>query len=84
MSAIRRVSYAAQNPHDVISSCAGGSHGRAFGRARRNPWWKAAAKRSSPSKGLRFRDLDGDGKLTPYEDWRLSPNCARPLLPHER
>ena len=23
--------------------------------------------------GLRFRDLDGDGKLTPYEDWRLSP-----------
>lgn len=24
-------------------------------------------------KGLRFRDLDGDGKLTPYEDWRLSP-----------
>ena len=23
--------------------------------------------------GLRFRDLDGDGQLTPYEDWRLSP-----------
>lgn len=23
--------------------------------------------------GLKFRDLDGDGKLTPYEDWRLSP-----------
>jgi beta-glucosidase len=23
--------------------------------------------------GLRFRDADGDGKLTPYEDWRLSP-----------
>src|SRR5690625_2796499 len=22
--------------------------------------------------GLRFRDLDGDGRLTPYEDWRLS------------
>ena len=21
--------------------------------------------------GLRFRDLDGDGQLTPYEDWRL-------------
>ncbi|KMY23284.1 beta-glucosidase [Actinobaculum suis] len=21
--------------------------------------------------GLRFRDLDGDGKLSPYEDWRL-------------
>lgn len=23
--------------------------------------------------GLRFRDLDRDGALTPYEDWRLSP-----------
>lgn len=23
--------------------------------------------------GLRFRDLDGDGELTPFEDWRLSP-----------
>ncbi|WP_241127815.1 glycoside hydrolase family 3 protein [Novosphingobium terrae] len=25
--------------------------------------------------GLQFRDLDGDGKLTPYEDWRLSPEA---------
>lgn len=23
--------------------------------------------------GLRFHDLDGDGRLTPYEDWRLAP-----------
>ncbi|HEX7352875.1 glycoside hydrolase family 3 protein [Brachybacterium sp.] len=23
--------------------------------------------------GLQFRDLDGDGELTPYEDWRLTP-----------
>lgn len=23
--------------------------------------------------GLRFRDLDGDGQLTPFEDWRLAP-----------
>ena len=23
--------------------------------------------------GLQFRDLDGDGALTPFEDWRLSP-----------
>ncbi|HSW17703.1 MAG TPA: glycoside hydrolase family 3 N-terminal domain-containing protein [Ramlibacter sp.] len=22
--------------------------------------------------GMKFKDLDGDGKLTPYEDWRLS------------
>lgn len=25
--------------------------------------------------GLRFRDLDEDGQLTPYEDWRLSPGA---------
>ena len=24
-------------------------------------------------KGKAFKDLDRDGKLTPYEDWRLSP-----------
>ena len=23
--------------------------------------------------GLQFRDLDRDGALTPYEDWRLTP-----------
>lgn len=26
--------------------------------------------------GLEFRDLDGDGQLTPFEDWRLSPPSA--------
>lgn len=25
--------------------------------------------------GLRFHDLDGNGQLTPYEDWRLSPEA---------
>lgn len=25
--------------------------------------------------GLQFRDLDGDLRLTPYEDWRLSPQA---------
>ncbi|RKF17675.1 glycoside hydrolase family 3 protein [Altericroceibacterium spongiae] len=32
--------------------------------------------RSKPilsAQGIRFRDLDGNGTLTPYEDWRLSP-----------
>jgi beta-glucosidase len=24
--------------------------------------------------GLKFRDLDRDGKLSPYEDWRLDPD----------
>lgn len=26
-------------------------------------------------EGLQFRDLDRDGKLSPYEDWRLSPQA---------
>ncbi|MFI5664184.1 glycoside hydrolase family 3 protein [Streptomyces sp. NPDC051684] len=31
--------------------------------------------------GIRFRDLDRDGRLTPYEDWRLSADArARDLL----
>ncbi|ROS30993.1 glycoside hydrolase family 3 protein [Cellulomonas sp. PhB150] len=31
--------------------------------------------------GLKFRDLDRNGRLTPYEDWRLSPSArARDLL----
>lgn len=31
--------------------------------------------------GLRFRDLDGDGVLSPYEDWRLTPEQrARDLV----
>ena len=32
--------------------------------------------RSAPiitTEGLQFRDLDRDGRLTPYEDWRLTP-----------
>lgn len=31
--------------------------------------------------GLTFKDLDGDGQLAPYEDWRLSPRerAADPL-----
>lgn len=33
------------------------------------------------SDGARFRDLDRDGKLTPYEDWRLAPEArARDLV----
>ena len=31
--------------------------------------------------GLRFRDLDRNGKLDPYEDWRLTPAVrARDLV----
>ncbi|BAC17139.1 glycosyl hydrolase family 3 C-terminal domain protein [Corynebacterium efficiens YS-314] len=31
--------------------------------------------------GLKFKDLDGDGQLSPYEDWRLTPSeRARDLV----
>lgn len=30
-------------------------------------------KRIIEVDGLQFRDLDGDGELTPFEDWRLGP-----------
>lgn len=39
--------------------------------------------------GLKFRDLDGDGELTPFEDWRLSPaeraaDLAARMSPEEK
>jgi beta-glucosidase len=36
---------------------------------------QARAKSVITVDGLQFRDADGDGKLTPYEDWRLSPEA---------
>lgn len=37
----------------------------------RQPTLGSRSKRIIDHDGLQFRDLDGDGKLTPYEDWRL-------------
>lgn len=39
--------------------------------------------------GLRFRDLDRDGELSPFEDWRLSPrerarDLVRRMTPEEK
>jgi beta-glucosidase len=45
---------------------------------RKGPAPVAVASRVKPVitvGGLRFRDLDGNGRLTPYEDWRLSPEA---------
>ena len=36
------------------------------------PTLGARTKATIAVDGLHFRDLDGDGRLTPYEDWRLS------------
>jgi beta-glucosidase len=44
----------------------------------------ALTSRSAPvieQGGLRFRDLDRNGKVDPYEDWRLTPAArARDLV----
>ena len=37
------------------------------------PILEARSKAIIEADGLQFRDLDGDGALTPYEDWRLAP-----------
>ena len=39
--------------------------------------------------GLQFRDLNGDGELNPYEDWRRSPeeravDLVRRMTPEEK
>lgn len=37
------------------------------------PAIESRAKSVLTVEGLQFRDLNDDGRLTPYEDWRLSP-----------
>ena len=37
------------------------------------PDLKVRTKKLIEIDGLQFKDLNGDGKLDPYEDWRLSP-----------
>ena len=50
----------------------------------RTPHQPTLVSRSIPTiqvGGLRFKDLDRNGKLEPYEDWRLSPSArARDLV----
>lgn len=43
------------------------------GAASRQPQLGARSAQIITVDGLKFRDLDHDGRLTPYEDWRLSP-----------
>ena len=38
----------------------------------RQPKLGSRTQRFIEQEGLTFRDLDGDGRLAPYEDWRLS------------
>lgn len=49
----------------LLLACGGGSDQDA-------PAVQARAKRILDIQGLRFKDLDGNGQLTPYEDWRLT------------
>ena len=61
--------------------CAVGTSAHAQNASRAQP---ALTTRNAPvieQGGLRFRDLDRNGKLDPYEDWRLTPEArARDLV----
>src|SRR5690606_23956333 len=37
------------------------------------PQLKTKCKRILEADGIQFKDLNGNGELDPYEDWRLSP-----------
>ncbi|GAA1724728.1 glycoside hydrolase family 3 N-terminal domain-containing protein [Isoptericola hypogeus] len=50
----------------------GSSHGTSHGR-QAQPHLESRSADIIRVGGLRFRDLDGNGRLTPYEDWRLDP-----------
>src|SRR5690606_38968304 len=51
----------------ALTACAGGD-----GTAPVQPLLEARAKPLVQVGGLRFRDLNANGRLDPYEDWRLS------------
>lgn len=50
----------------------GGGHGGGANGGAKQPALTTRAVPIITVDGLRFRDLDRDGKLTPYEDWRQS------------
>lgn len=39
----------------------------------KQPELEVRSKQLIEEDGLKFKDLNGNGKLDPYEDWRLSP-----------
>lgn len=50
---------------------------------------EARVKKIIEVDGLKFKDLNGNGKLDPYEDWRLSPeeraeDLVRQMSPEEK
>src|SRR4051794_23984092 len=57
----------------VIPSLAHAQNARAMGR--RQPAVVSRTSRIIEVQGLRFRDLDRNGRLDPYEDWRLPPSA---------
>jgi beta-glucosidase len=61
-------------------ACAASAHAQKASRRAQAP----LRTRSAPvieQEGYRFRDLDRNGKLDPYEDWRLAPAArARDLV----
>ncbi|MFT4185002.1 MAG: glycoside hydrolase family 3 N-terminal domain-containing protein, partial [Rhizobium sp.] len=55
----------------VIAICALGSLLASTALAQEQPALSARIAKTLSVDGLSFKDLDGNGKLDPYEDWRL-------------
>ena len=53
-----------------LVACDGGGGG---GGETRQAILSSRSAKIITTDGLQFRDLNGDGQLTPYEDWRLTP-----------
>ena len=65
----------------VLASTAMAATAGAQPAARTQPAIASRAVRVLEQGGLRFRDLDRNGRLDPYEDWRLTPAArARDLV----
>lgn len=56
----------------IVTACGGGGDGEPSSIIYEQPTLGARAKSILSVDGYSFKDLNGNGKLDPYEDWRLS------------
>lgn len=72
VAAVALVTTASLGSIAISPAVAGQGHG-GTSHSKRQPQLESRSADIIRVGGKQFRDLDGNGKLTPYEDWRLSP-----------
>ena len=72
VAAVALVTAASLGSIAISPAVAGQGHGGP-NHSKRQPQLESRSADIIRAAGKQFRDLDGNGKLTPYEDWRLSP-----------